>query len=1026
MTISKAKRRISLIFILLILICVPAVILCSFDRVDASVSVTTSAEIAEEYAFGDVLAVPECTFTVEGQSAKGSASVEFPDGSLSDEKEVSLTQNGNYAVKYIATVNGRVYTKEYAFKVLGKLANYSSSKTSIEYGLCTNLGANTEGLMVKIANGDALSFNHVFDMKNMSMTDKLLEGFVVPEQHGTVDFTKMVFTFTDVEDPSVQLVFHGNYYADPNAYGLTWFTAAGNGQIHCGLEHVGKLHVGTMQGCMVPHSFMAMDTGLYWGHLPATPVAPDAKTFCISYDAQRNQAWAGGKIVSDLDDSNYYDKLWFGFPSGKAKLTISALNYNGPTANMCFTSIFGVDLSAEIFVDGEAPEITVDCDYDVMPKAVVGGTYPVPSATAVDAVDGTVNVRASVWHNYGTEDATMVGITDGRFAVSSVGTYAIVYEAADFNGNTQREVLWVKAYLSQYIEKLAVSLEDFNQTVELGELQTLPKATVTGGCGNSTVVYTITQGSEECEISNGTYRLEKAGAWVLTCVATDYVGNVAVVAKNITGVTSGRPIIAEEPVLAKAFVSGSTYVVPTVYAYDYTSGERVEKVCSVSVEYAGSSNTYQAGETFVPTVTNDNDTVKLLFKVDGVTLLEKTVPVRIVFSKERIPGNTERYRDVVDVSRYFVTEGGISFEKGYEINAVKGLLLSASEDSQRAVVSFINPQVANLFSIDLFTVPNAGKFSAMKLRLTDSANPEIQVEVQLVKGDGQTVLRVGSTEMLLDMDFDGSVATNYNLGYKDGNLVVNYSTLVEIDKCVNGKAFDGFTSGKILFDIEMQDVKEGASLFISDICKVKVNNNQDTTGPAIVVDGIKQTSGVKDSKYTVNKVYVGDVLCPYSSALLTVTSPSGAIVTDVNGKALDGVDATVDYVISLTEYGTYHVSVRATEESSWKYSNNAFEEYAVSVVDGEKPTITFESDFTTQIKVGENLIIPNYTVADNYSAVEEIEVMIVVTNPKGMPIYIYGDTNAVTCKYAGVYNVKIFVLDQTGNLTTYEVDVTVS
>ena len=1019
------KRKLSIALILLLLISAPIVLLNSFNRidVDAQVRVETATEIASEYAFGDMLVLPDCTFSLEGQSVKGAASVEFPDGTLTNKTSISLTQNGNYVVKYIANLNGKVYTKEYKFVVLGKLANYTNPKTSMEYGLCTTHGANTEGLIVKIANGDSLAFDHVFDMSNLSMTTKLLEGFVIPEVQGSIDFAKMVFTFTDIEDPSVKLVYHGNFYDDPNAHGLTWFTAAGNGQVHCGLEHVGKLHVGATQGCIVPHSFMSVDTGLFWGHLPSIEVAPDSKQFFISYDAERNQAWAGGKIISDLDDSYYYDKLWFGFPSGKAKLTISAMNYSGQFATMCFTSILGVDLSADRYVDDEAPEITINNEYEVMPYAVVNKEYPVPTASAIDGVDGECSVEVSVWRNYGLDDATMVNVKNGKFKVDSVGLYAIVYESADFKGNTAKEVLWVRSYASP-LENLSLVLEDFEQTVEIGTVQTLPKATAAGGSGKITITYTITQGSEECEIINGTYRLEKAGTWTLICTAVDYIGNAKVVAKTITGVSSGEPILPEEPVLPNAFISGSSYVLPSVYAYDYSTGERVEKLCDIRV--SDSSKTYKAGDVYVPTTENDNEIVVVSFVVDGVVIYEKGIPVRVVFARERIPGPTERYRTVIDVERYFQKDGDITLNNGYELGNVSGMLVSANSSAEKVGISFINPQIADVFAINFYTVPNAGKFSKMAITLTDSENNALSIQILLIKMDGQTLLKIGDIEMMLDVDFGGSVRSSYNIGFSNGNVVINYTTMIAVSKYLNGQEFQGFTSGKVRFSVELFDVEEGASMFINEISGIKISSNQDNVGPAIIVDGDIQTNGFKGDSYTINKVIVGDVLSPTSIATLTVRSPGGVIATDINGVRLENVDASVEYVITLSEYGSYYVSVEASEESSWKFSNKSYFEYAIRVVDGEGPTIKFKTEFTSHIKVGENLIIPEYTVSDNYSPAKDIEVIIMITNPKGMPIYLYNGNNAVTCQYAGVYKVTIFVIDKTGNLTTYETSVTVS
>ena len=165
-------------------------------------------------------------------------------------------------------------------------------------------------------------------------------------------------------------------------------------------------------------------------------------------------------------------------------------------------------------------------------------------------------------------------------------------------------------------------------------------------------------------------------------------------------------------------------------------------------------------------------------------------------------------------------------------------------------------------------------------------------------------------------------------------------------ECENGEPFNGFTSGKLTFDIEMYDVLQDASLFVYDISGIKVSNNQDTTGPSIAPVGEIKTSAPKDSVYTINRVVVGDVLSPSTVATLTVKTPNGVVVTDVNGKKLENVDATVDYQINLAEYGTYHVSVLATEESSWKFINKSYYAYVVNVVDGERPTITFESEIS--------------------------------------------------------------------------------
>jgi hypothetical protein len=69
-------------------------------------------------------------------------------------------------------------------------------------------------------------------------------------------------------------------------------------------------------------------------------------------------------------------------------------------------------------------------------------------------------------------------------------------------------------------------------------------------------------------------------------------------------------------------------------------------------------------------------------------------------------------------------------------------------------------------------------------------------------------------------------------------------------------------------------------------------------------------------------------------------------------------------------------------------------------------------------------VIPSYEIADNHTATENLSVVTMIINPKGMPIYLYGNTNAVTVSYAGVYKVYLYVYDEMGNVATYETSVT--
>jgi hypothetical protein len=77
------------------------------------------------------------------------------------------------------------------------------------------------------------------------------------------------------------------------------------------------------------------------------------------------------------------------------------------------------------------------------------------------------------------------------------------------------------------------------------------------------------------------------------------------------------------------------------------------------------------------------------------------------------------------------------------------------------------------------------------------------------------------------------------------------------------------------------------------------------------------------------------------------------------------------------------------------------------------------------LKVGGTLSIPKYTVSDNFTKAEDITVVKMIINPKGMPIYLYGDVNSIKCEYAGEYKIYFYVYDEMGNLTLFQTSVTV-
>ena len=272
--------------------------------------------------------------------------------------------------------------------------------------------------MVSLAQKDEFVVNQAISVSNFTADNYFVEGFVINQTVGMGAFTRFIVTLTDFENPDVYIKIVVNERTSQDEKGVAFAAACGNGQKPVGLENYVP---GTMDNITTVHK---NDGFGQWINMPLRgqntivgsgrytyDIYNDDYPFRFSYDPTTQQIWHATnfnapadknysdpnphkdkvriestnfkKIVTDLDDSRYYESLWSGFKSGYVKLSITAENYTSTHAQFCITKVAGVDLSNEGFEVTEQPTITVDTDYDVMPEAVVGKSYPVPTATAI-------------------------------------------------------------------------------------------------------------------------------------------------------------------------------------------------------------------------------------------------------------------------------------------------------------------------------------------------------------------------------------------------------------------------------------------------------------------------------------------------------------------------------------------------------------------------------------------------------------------------------------------------------------------
>lgn len=959
--------------------------------------------LADTYDFGQTLSVPVRKVTVDGNAVTAASVVKYPDGTATTKTEIELTECGIYTVLYTATSGGSIYSDECKFTVKEPAFRVSSEKSSFKYGLYDSIAAGatkavtTEGLLVELAVGDTFTVGEPIDVRGATKSDILINAFATPAVMGRPDFKTLVFTLTDALDPSVYLRIKANHSPEGNDIFLTYYVAGGNGQPMTGYERWwDKIHIDDGYGASANHTF----TGKFSS--PEEESALDSMTVNLRYDAEEVAVYVGGEMIIDLDDPRFFTQLWHGFPSGYARLSITADSYSGGNnAAFCISEIRGADLHAKT-VEAHAPMIAVDTEYSDMPEAKVGEWYPVPEAHAKDYYSNSVSVETSVYYNYASPAAIDVPVSDGKFAVERKGLYAIVYTCVNKFGKSAERVLWVHAGAN--IAPVSVTGDNVGKQLskKLGEWIDVGEITATGGSGNLRV-QTSVEFDGKSRIIDGGFRPEQMGLYTVTVSATDYLGQTGSASFTVDARPGNVPVFVDEPNFPHCLIAGGTYVVPECYANDYSSGTCVRKLATVEID----GKTYTAGEEFVPDAEANGDEIPVVFRCEGAQF-----PMRVKTVKAFV--ENDGYLDLV-MKNYLVGESVATTAYGdyIEVSAL------ASNGSW----TFANTLLSENFELHIAGEPNAAYFDALTVRLTDSENRNISVTAKAYKREGEVAVIADGLRLTVPFGYESG--RNIKFGFRGKSFVCNQSQ-AEISKCDNGDAFEGFPSGKVILAVGFENAVSGLARYrLSAVNGQPMSNGaEDRIAPKISVLSADYGGCVSlGSTRVIPRVMAADTLNPACTFDFTVTAPDGAVVTDTSGNKLENRDPGKEYEIRFEQYGLYRVSYRAYDSFSGSYNRWS---YLYTVEDVIAPEYHFATEFVSSAKVGEAVAIPDFTVTDNITASEDILVLRYVLNPNGELIKIPDGSNSIVCTKEGVYEFRIMAFDAEGNVNTVRIRVTVS
>ncbi len=1020
--------------ILTIILAAVAVAFLTFSVVGIASGASTDGwseiSVPENLVIDDVFDLPDREVTVNGKSYSASVKLYYPDGSVvmrtGNFVSAKLSQAGVYRILFEARDGeGKRRTDEKKFTVADKLWRVTDKKSSAVYGHDSLATEGTNGLLVKLAKGDTLRFGKIIDISDVTRATELVKGFITPSAQGTYDFDRLAFTFTDAFNPEITLTIQGrrSLSAGEAAKGYSYWTAWGNGQVGSGYEN-GNFHHGDIWGTVYTHSFLAMNAGNEGAGIAPYPQPSDTDQFVLRFDPQEAKTYIGSKYMTDLDDPLLHDgeDVWSGFKSNSVYLSVKAYDYAGETANFCLTSVLGYDLTADnYFIEKEPPEIIVDVKEEYVddnltfiPLAVTGGSFPVPEAAAFDAYSGESTVKAVVYYNYADPYARInCLIENGRFKVENVGKYTIVYTASDAMGNVATKLYQVNA-VSALEKPLSITVDSSEAIKEAGCGEKIEVAVpeISGGSGDKILKITAELDGEKIEIADGAFKPEKAGKWEIRYSVTDITDTVKT-AFYIVNVTMGsEPVFTDGVVLPRYFIAGMNHILPEIYATDYSGTEKKNVLATFEITDKNGMKEYTAGDKYKPEVNSNLDEVVVAVKAGGARV-EKRVKAIVCIEDE-----------LFLIERMFIS-ADFATEKNDE-----GLLLSAINGGN-ATWEYANPVAAKNSSVSVEGVRGKDDFGTMLVTFSDSKDSEIAVTAKIVnvKGknarvvfgnaDREIVQGFGIAENVFDVSFNG---TDFCVG----------RIAVKVNKTDFGDEFSGFPSGKVYISVKITEAAKGAGYRVKRIDNNAITNlSIDGTKPRIAINGDYGGMRELNDVYTVNSAVASDTFDPAIKFTLTVTTPSGKIASDLNGKELAEADPSVAYDVKLTESGQYKVRYVAKDADG----NEGTLVYGINILNRIAPTVNLGSAPKTA-KVGETVVLPEVTAKDDVTPSEKLIVYRTVRTPNGILTVLGNDTEesgdktvmvrySYTFLFKGEYRFMVLVMDEAGNQTLAEFTITV-
>lgn len=660
-------------------------------------------------------------------------------------------------------------------------------------------------------------------------------------------------------------------------------------------------------------------------------------------------------------------------------------NYTADALNRIERPQIGTDIPPTITLD------TQGYDLDSPPQAVLGLSYNVFDATATDISNSEVNVKTSVYLHYYSDTKRNVADYCDSFVPQFYGVYTVEYTATDTRGNvavTTYDVLCEEKQPFTPILDTQVETAIVGSEVQVKDIQFANES----GVVDYEVVATSAEGKHICNVENGVFTPMVVGEYTVEYICSDYVETKTVSYTLSVGATD-EILFFDTIQLDEYFIVNAQYQLPALSAYHFALGEAARIECTVSVVFEnGKTVVLDANRTFKPTKA---ETLQIIY---SASYLGKTA--RKTFTAQAVD---VQYLGKMDMSKYFVSDEAV-------ISATSRYISIQTEED--CSVDFINKILSANMRVDFLLNLAKTNFSKLHVYVSDSENAAEQVKFSFVKQTDKKSVFLINDEYRGKTNLTFSSSDNITFNYTQSTNTATFAGALpsSVDSTLDGKPFNGFTSGFVYVKVVMEDVKGSTELRISKVNNQSVSNiNGDGVPPQVVFSEYKHGDHIIGDIITVDGVAIGDVLTPSGLTVeYYIKRPTGEYVKSLDGKLVSkDSDYARAYTFVASENGAHVVYIHAEDV----FGNSCEYSYTIWVRDKIAPVFEDVVGYI-EVSMGDKVEVPEVYAFDDVS--DNVEIATYVTY-KGNVLPV--EDSSFVAKYAGKYTITYYATDEAGNVT---------